>query len=277
MAKVWLITGSSRGLGRAIVEAGLAAGNKVLATARSIESLSELSERYRDQVKPFALDVTDESAAAVAVRTAIDTFGSLDVVMNNAGYGNLSPVEDTSISDFRAQIETNLFGTIIVTKAALPYFRERKAGYFVQFSSMGGRIGPPGRGPYSAAKWGVEGFSEVLSREVAPLGIKVTIIEPGGFRTDFAGSSTKLREGRPEYDSTVGQTARFQRDYNGKQPGDPTKAAQAIVQLTREQKPPLRLLLGSDAYNAAEKNDLARLEEAKAWKGLSLSTDFESK
>ena len=137
-----------------------------------------------------------------------------------------------------------------------------------------GWIGPPGRGPYSAAKWGVEGFSEVLSRELAPLGIKVTIIEPGGFRTDFAGSSTKLSEGHPEYDSTVGATARFQRAYNGKQPGDPKKAAQAIVRLTQEQKPPLRLLLGSDAYNGAEKNDLARLEEARAWKELSLSTDF---
>jgi len=220
--------------------------------------------------------VTDEAAAAGALKAAIDTFGSLDVVINNAGYGNLSSVEDTPLADFRAQIETNLFGTIIVTKAVLPYFREKKAGHFLQFSSMGGRIGPPGRGPYSAAKWGVEGFSEVLSREVAPLGIKVTIVEPGGFRTDFAGSSTKLSEGRPEYDSTVGKTARFQRDYNGKQPGDPRKAAQAILQVTREPNPPLRLLLGSDAYNGAEKNDLARLEEAKRWKELSMSTDFET-
>jgi NAD(P)-dependent dehydrogenase (short-subunit alcohol dehydrogenase family) len=167
MSQVWLVTGSSRGLGRAIVEAGLLAGNKVLATARGIGSLRELSERYGEQVKLFALDVTDESSAAAAVRAAIDAFSSLDVVINNAGYGNLSSVEDTPMSDFRAQIETNLFGTIIVTKAALPYFRERKAGYFIQFSSVGGRIGPPGRGPYSAAKWGVEGFSEVLSREVA--------------------------------------------------------------------------------------------------------------
>jgi NAD(P)-dependent dehydrogenase (short-subunit alcohol dehydrogenase family) len=142
---------------------------------------------------------------------------------------------------------------------------------------VGGRIGPPGRGPYSAAKWGVEGFSEVLSREVAALGIKVTIVEPGGFRTDFAGSSTQLSEGHPEYDSTVGATARFQRNYNGKQPGDPKKAAQAIVQLTQERNPPLRLLLGSDAYAAAEKNDLARLEEARIWKKLSVSTDFETK
>ena len=166
----------------------------MLATARDIESLRDLSKRYGDQIKLSPLDVTDESAAAGAVKTAIDAFGSLDVVINNAGYGNLSSIEDTPLSDFRAQIETNLFGTIIVTKAALPYFRERQAGHFIQFSSMGGRIGPPGRGPYSAAKWGVEGFSEVLSREVVPLGIKVTIIEPGGFRTDFAGSSTKLSE-----------------------------------------------------------------------------------
>jgi NAD(P)-dependent dehydrogenase (short-subunit alcohol dehydrogenase family) len=274
MGQVWLVTGSSRGLGRAIVEAGLAAGNKVMATARSIESLRDLSDHYGSQVKLFALDVTDESAANRAIQTAIDTFGSLDVVINNAGYGNLSSIEETSLSDFRAQIETNLFGTIIVTKAALPYFRERKRGQFIQLSSMGGRIGPPGRGPYSAAKWGVEGFSEVLSREVAPLGIKVTIVEPGGFRTDFAGSSTKLSEGHSEYDSTVGATARFQRDYNGKQPGDPTKAAQVIVQLMKEDKPPLRLLLGSDAYNGAEQNDLARLEEARRWKELSLSTDF---
>ena len=158
-----------------------------------------------------------------------------------------------------------------------PYFRERKAGHFIQFSSVGGRIGPPGRGPYSAAKWGVEGFSEVLSREVAPLGIKVTIVEPGGFRTDFAGSSTELSDGHPAYDSTVGATARFQRNYNGKQPGDPKKAAQVIIHLTHERNPPLRLLLGSDAYTAVEKNDLARLEEARIWKELSVSTDFETK
>src|ERR1700752_3338937 len=276
MAQVWLVTGSSRGLGRAIVEAGLLAGNEVLATARDIESLRELSERYGDQAKLFELDVTDESSAAGAVKTAIDAFGSLDVVINNAGYGNLSSVEDTPMSDFRAQIETNLFGTIIVTKAALPYFRERKAGHFVQFSSMGGRIGPPGRGPYSAAKWGVEGFSEVLSREVAPLGIKVTIVEHGGFRTDFAGSCTEMGEGHPACDSHVGATARFQRNYNGKQPGDPKKASQAIIHLTQERNPPLRLLLGSDAYAAVEKNDLARLEDAQIWKELSVSTDFET-
>src|SRR6201990_1027619 len=274
MAQVWLVTGSSRGLGHAIVEAGLAAGNKVLATARDIKSLADLSERYGDQVKLFAMDVTDEAAAANAVMAAVDVFGSLDVVINNAGYGNLSSVEDTPLSEFRAQIETNLFGTIIVTKAALRYFREKKAGQFIQFSSVGGRIGPPGRGPYSAAKWGVEGFSEVLSREVAPLGIKVTIVEPGGFRTDFAGSSTELREGRPEYDATVGKTARFQRDYNGKQPGDPARAAEALLKLASVEEPPLRIVLGIDAFNAAEANDLAKIELGRKWKDLSYATDF---
>lgn len=277
MAQVWLVTGSSRGLGRSIVEAGLAAGHHILASARNTETLSDLPQRYQNQVKLFALDVTGESAASRAVETAVDAFGSLDVVINNAGYGNLSSVEDTSISGFRAQIETNLFGTIIVTKAALPYFRERRAGRFIQVSSIGGRIGPPGRAPYSAAKWGVEGFSEALSREVAPLGIKVTIVEPGGFRTDFAGSSTELIEGRPEYDATVGASARFQRNYNGRQPGDPSRAAAAILALAQMEQPPLRLLLGSDAYFAAEKNDLARLEEARRWKDLSLSTDFETR
>jgi NAD(P)-dependent dehydrogenase (short-subunit alcohol dehydrogenase family) len=239
--------------------------------------LSDLAAQHGDRVRLFALDVTDEKASAAAVNTAIRTFGSLDVVINNAGYGNVSPVEDTSLTEFRAQIETNLFGTIIVTKAALPYFRERKAGRFVQVSSVGGRIGPAGRGPYSTAKWGVEGFSEVLSREVAPLGIKVTIVEPGGFRTDFAGSSTRLSEGHPDYDSTVGASARFQRDFDGKQPGDPKKAAEAIVRITQEENPPLRLLLGADAYTRAETNDLARLEEARQWKGLSLSTGFVTK
>jgi NAD(P)-dependent dehydrogenase (short-subunit alcohol dehydrogenase family) len=198
-------------------------------------------------------------------------------VVNNAGYGDIKPIEGTSLQEFREQLETNLFGTIIVTKAALPHFRAAGSGLFIQFSSVGGRIGPAGRGPYSTAKFGVEGFSEVLSREVGPLGIKVTIVEPGGFRTDFAGKSTKLEEGNPAYDATVGATARFQRDYDGKQPGDPLKAAQAIVKLTQLEKPPLRLLLGRDAYDGARKNDLARLDEADAWKELSRSTDFDDR
>src|SRR5580704_8776705 len=197
MSKVWLITGSSRGLGRAFAEATLAAGDQVVATARNPAQLVDLKNRYGDSVQTPALDVTNETQARDAVRAAIDTYGRLDVLVNNAGYGNVSPVEDTSLDEFRAQIETNLFGVIIMTKAVLPYFRERHAGHIIQVTSIGGRIGPAGRAPYAAAKFGVEGFSESLSKEVGPLGVKVTIIEPGGFRTDFAGSSTELRGGRP--------------------------------------------------------------------------------
>ena len=275
MPKVWLITGSSRGLGRALAEAVLAAGHNLVATARDPTQLADLVQRYGNHVRAVALDVTSEPAAARAVAVARETFGRLDVLANNAGYGNVSPIEDTSLEEFRAQIETNLFGVINVTKAALPSMRDQRAGHILQFSSVGGRIGPVGRAPYAAAKWGVEGFSEVLSKEVEPFGVKVTIIEPGGFRTDFAGSSTQIREGRPDYDSTVGRIARFQRAYDGKQPGDPAKAAVAILRIVSLDNPPLRLLLGSDAVRFVEQNDLAKMESDRKWKSLSISTDFE--
>jgi NAD(P)-dependent dehydrogenase (short-subunit alcohol dehydrogenase family) len=274
MSKVWLITGSSRGLGREFVQAALEAGHKVAATARQVSDLFEIQQKYGDQVLPLALDVTNESQAHDAVQNTIKKFGRLDILVNNAGYGNVAPIEDTSLEEFRKQIETNLFGTIILTKAALPHFREQRSGHFIQVTSIAGRIGPIGRAPYAAAKWGVEGFSETLAKEVAPFGVKVTIVEPGGFRTDFAGASTILQEGHPEYDETVGKTARFQREFNGKQPGDPKKAATVLLRLAAEQNPPLRVVLGSDAYSAAEKNDLAKIELGRAWKDLSISTDF---
>jgi NAD(P)-dependent dehydrogenase (short-subunit alcohol dehydrogenase family) len=274
VSKVWLITGSSRGLGRAFTKAVLEAGDRVVATARKPEQLADLQAAYGGNIRAFALDVTHEAQAKKAFETAISSFGSLDVLVNNAGFGNVSPVEDTSLADFRSQIETNLFGVIIMTKAVLPYFRERKAGHIVQVTSIAGRIGPAGRAPYAAAKFGVEGFSESLSREVRPLGVKVTIVEPGGFRTDFAGTSTKLSEGRVEYDSTVGASVRFQRDYHGKQPGDPAKAAAALLRVVSLPEPPLRLLLGRDCYALAEKSALEKLESDRMWKDLSISTDF---
>jgi NAD(P)-dependent dehydrogenase (short-subunit alcohol dehydrogenase family) len=274
MSKVWLITGASRGLGRAFAEEALKAGHRVVATARNSEQLAEIASKFRESVRTVSLDVTNEAQAKHAVDAAIQTFGSLDVLVNNAGYGNVSPVEDTSLADFRAQIETNLFGVIIMTKAVLPYFRERASGHVIQISSIAGRLGPTGRAAYAAAKFGVEGFSESLAKEVGPLGIKVTIVEPGGFRTHFAGSSTELREGRPEYDATVGATVRFQRNYNGKQPGDPLKAAEALLHITSLAEPPLRLLLGSDAYNAAENHALQVLASDRRWKDLSISTDY---
>src|ERR1700675_633910 len=275
MSKVWLITGSSRGLGRALAEAVLAIGDRLVATARNPAQLADLVERYPDRIRAVALNVTDDRAADHAVQSAVDAFGRVDVLVNNAGYGDVNSIEDTSLTDFRAQIETNLFGVIIVTKATIPLMRQQGEGHIIQFSSIGGRVGALGRAPYSAAKWGVEGFSEVLAKEVGPLGIKVTIVEPGGFRTDFAGSSTTLRDGRPEYDSTVGKTARFQRDYNGKQPGDPAKAAAAVLYIASLNDPPLRLLLGSDAVRFVEENDLAKMEYARTWRHLSTSTDIE--
>src|SRR6195256_2316450 len=274
MSKVWLITGASRGLGRAFTEEALKAGHRVLATARNSEDLVYLAGKFGESVHTVPLDVTNEKQARYAVEAAIQTFGGLDVLVNNAGYGSVSSVEDTSLADFRSQIETNLFGVIIMTKAVLPYFRERASGHIIQISSIGGRVGPPGRAAYAAAKFGVEGFSESLSQEVGPLGIKVTIVEPGGFRTAFAGSSTTLREGRPEYDMTVGATVRFQRSYDGKQPGDPAKAAAALLHIASLSAPPLRLLLGSDSYNAAEQSALQKLVLDRKWKDLSVSTDY---
>jgi NAD(P)-dependent dehydrogenase (short-subunit alcohol dehydrogenase family) len=244
MAKVWLITGASRGLGRAFTEEALKAGHCVVATARNSEHLVDVTSKFGESVRTVSLDVTSEAQAKYAVDAAIETFGGLDVLVNNAGCGNVCPVEDTPLADFRAQIETNLFGVIIMTKAVLPYLRERASGHVIQISSIGGRVGPTGRAAYAAAKFGVEGFSESLSKEVGPLGIKVTIVEPGGFRTDFAGSATELREGRPEYGATVGDTVRFQRNYDGKQPGDPVKAAVALLHIASLSEPPLRLLLG---------------------------------
>jgi NAD(P)-dependent dehydrogenase (short-subunit alcohol dehydrogenase family) len=175
--------------------------------ARNSQQLADLGERYGDQVRAVTLDVTDARAASDATRTTIDAFGRIDVLVNNAGCGDVGSIEHTNIADFRAQIETNLLGVVNLTKAAIPLMREQRSDHIIQLSSIGGWIRPPGRAGYSTAKSGVEGFSEVLAAEVGPLGIKLTIVEPGAFRTDFAGSSTKIREGRPEYDSTVGAMA----------------------------------------------------------------------
>ena len=274
-SKVWLITGCSRGLGRAFAGAVLEAGHKLVATAREPAAIAEFRARYGDQVRVMALDVTDPGAAEGAVRTAVESFGRLDVLVNNAGYGNLAPVEDTTLDEFRRQIETNLFGVIYLTKAALPVMRSQGAGHIFQITSIGGRIGPVGRAPYAAAKWGVEGFSETLAKEVGPLGIRVTIVEPGGFRTDFAGSSTQISGGRSEYDATVGATARFQRDYDGKQPGDPARAAAILLRLADMDDAPLRLVLGRAAVDAAEQNDQQRLDSDRRWRELSVSADFD--
>ncbi|MFF0343346.1 oxidoreductase [Kribbella sp. NPDC004875] len=276
MSKIWLITGSSRGLGRALTEAVLAAGDRVVATARKPEQLGDLVTQYGDQLRAVALDVTDADAARAAVRTAVEEFGGLDVVANNAGYANSAPIEQMADDDFRAQVETNLFGVVNVTKAALPVFREQRSGHFLQFSSIGGRAGgTPGMGAYQTAKFAVEGFSEVLNNEVRPFGVKVTIVEPGGFRTDWGGSSMQLHDVHPDYEATVGEMHQRRVDTDGKQPGDPAKAATAILQIVDLENPPLRLLLGSDALKLAETSSASRAEEAATWAHLTTSTDFD--
>ena len=274
MSKVWFITGSSRGLGRSFAEAVLANGDCLFATARRTEALFDLSARYGDRLSTHALDVADADAATKAIEQAVKTFGRLDVLVNNAGYGTIGSIEDTSLEKIRAQIDVNLFGTIYTTRAAVPFMRRQRTGHIIQVSSVGGRIGAPGRAPYSAAKWAVEGFSEALAKEVSPLGIKVTILEPGGFRTGFASDPAATLPIHDEYQSVVGVAARFQAEYDGKQPGDPAKAAQVLLQIVSAQHPPLRLLLGSDALNAAGQANEARWASDLEWAELSRSTDF---
>jgi NAD(P)-dependent dehydrogenase (short-subunit alcohol dehydrogenase family) len=275
MAKTWLITGASRGFGRHLTEAVIEAGDQVIATARSPEQLDDLVARHGDRIRAVALDVTDAAAASRAVKEATGTFGSLDVVVNNAGYGNSAPIEEMAEDDFRAQIETNLFGVVNVTRAALPVLRTQRSGVFVQFSSIGGRVGgTPGMGAYQTAKFGVEGFSEVLANEVAPFGIKVIIVEPGAFRTDWQGSSMEIHPVGPDYEQTVGAIHRYRRDTDGAQPGDPARAAKIIIDVVRDDDPPRRLLLGSDAVISARKAAETRAAETEKWADVSRSADY---
>jgi len=271
--KVWLITGSSRGLGNALAKAVLAAGHRVVATARRPGDLAALVAQYgADRVRAVALDVTDPASARAAVQQGVDAFGRLDVVVNNAGYGNVGAIEDVSDDDFRAQIETNFFGVANVTRAALPVLRTQRSGHFIQIASIGGRTASPGLAAYQSAKWAVEGFSEVLAKEVAPLGIKVTIVEPGGFRTDWAGSSMTVQPPRDEYRAVLAPFIGY-RDGGQKALGDPAKAAQAILQIAGIDAPPLHLLLGSDAVLMAQHTLAARGAEDAQWRALSESTN----
>lgn len=275
MAKTWLITGSSRGLGRELAQAAADDGDNVVATARDPGSLDDLVARYGGRVRPVALDVTDPVAAREAVQAAVAEFGSLDVVVNNAGYATSASIEDFPEEEFRAQLDTNLFGVVNVTRAALPVLRAQRSGHIIQVSSIGGRVGgTPGMGGYQTAKFAVEGFSEVLSNEVRPLGIKVTIVEPGAFRTDWGGSSMRILPVSDDYEPTVGEMNRFRRTVDGQQPGDPARGAAIITQIARLDQPPLRLLLGSDAVRIAGESARAREAEAAEWAPVSRAADF---
>ena len=207
MSKVWLVTGSSRGLGLEIAKAVLTAGDRLVATARKPEQLRSLVEQYGERVRAIGLDVTRPEAARDAVSAAREAFGRLDVVVNNAGYANVNSIEDVAEEDFRTQFETNFFGVVNVTRAALPLLRAQRSGHIIQVSSIGGRGATQGIAAYQSAKWAVGGFSEVLAKEVGPLGIRVTVVEPGGMRTDWAGSSMRIDDIKADYQATVGAFA----------------------------------------------------------------------
>ncbi|ROP74561.1 SDR family NAD(P)-dependent oxidoreductase [Curtobacterium sp. PhB115] len=268
---VFLVTGASRGLGRSIVLAALAAGHQVVAGVRDLHSLDDVTVPEGAALVPVSLDVTDAGAARSAVRTAVDRFGRLDVLVNNAGYANLASIEDVAPTDFRAQVETNLFGVVNLTQAALPVMREQGAGHVVQVSSVGGRLATPGLGAYQTAKWAVGGFSSVLAQEVGPLGIRVTVLEPGGMRTDWAGSSMRVDPIRAEYEPTVGMAARM---HGGTAIGasHPDLVAELVLRVVAMDEPPLRLLVGPDAYEYATAAGRALLAADEASEHLSRST-----
>jgi NAD(P)-dependent dehydrogenase (short-subunit alcohol dehydrogenase family) len=273
MSKVFLVTGSSRGLGRSIAEAALAAGHQVVATARKPEQLDSLVAQFGDQVRAVALDVADPAAGAAAVAVAVAEFGRLDVLVNNAGYADLASVEDVELAAFHAQLDTNLFGVVNLSKAAVPVMREQGSGHILQVSSVGGRLATPGLSAYQAAKWAVGGFSQVLAAEVAPLGIKVTVLEPGGMKTDWAGSSMSIPPISAPYQATVGAVAKRMGSDAVMVTSDPARVAQALLTVVELPDPPVRLMLGSDAFHYGTAAGVALAESDERWRELTESTD----
>jgi NAD(P)-dependent dehydrogenase (short-subunit alcohol dehydrogenase family) len=268
---VFLVSGASRGLGHEIVRAALGAGHNVVAGARGESTLDALASDHGDRLVVVPLDVTDDDAARAAVSTAVDRFGRLDVLVNNAGYANITPVEDVDFDDFLAQVDTNLLGVVRLTRAALPVMRAQRAGHIIQISSVGGRMATPGLAAYQSAKWAVGGFSSVLAGEVGPLGIKVTVLEPGGMRTDWAGSSMRIDPVRPEYAETVGRMATMH-DGRMTSASDPVKVARLVLDVVALPQPPLRLLVGADAYAYGTAAGRALLAEDERLRELSEST-----
>ena len=274
MAKVWLVTGSASGLGRSIADAVLASGDWLVATARDPHRLVDLVEQYGAQVHTAPLDVTDEAAAFAAVQVAIDAFGRLDVVVNNAGYGDIAPFEQLSPERFKALMDTNFYGVVYVTRAALPIMRKQQSGTILQISSVGGRLTLPGSAAYHAAKWAVGGFTEALAQEVAPFGVKVCALEPGGMRTNWGTRANQdIPELLPEYEPSVGAVVKALQPLWGQETSDPAKVAQVVLRLAASERLPAHLLLGSDAVQYAGEAETARAAEAERWRDLSVSTD----
>jgi NAD(P)-dependent dehydrogenase (short-subunit alcohol dehydrogenase family) len=265
-SKVWFITGTSKGFGRVWAEAALERGDRVAATARNPETLTELVERHGDDVLPLVLDVTDKPAVDAAVAEAHGHFGGLDVVVNNAGYGHFGTIEEVTEEEARAQIETNVFGALWVTKAALPIMREQRSGHIVQVSSIGGVNAFPTLGLYHASKWALEGFSQSLAAEVAAFGIHVTIVEPGGFATDWAGPSAVHSEPLAAYDDVRESRARQRRSF---EPGDPQATGAAILKVVDADEPPLRIFFGKAGLEMTREEYARRIATWEAWDAVS--------
>ena len=273
MTKVWFITGSSRGLGRSLTEAVLAKGDSVAATARDITSLKDLKDKYPDQIYPLKLDVTQEKEIHDAINSTIAHFGRIDVLVNNAGFGITGAVEGYTNEQVTSQLETNLYAPIALTRAVLPIMRKQRSGHILQVSSIGGRVGSGGVSIYQAAKFGLSGFSEGLALEVAPLGIRVTCVEPGGFRTDWAGGSMSYAPHVEGYETTVDARVAAFKSGTVKPMGDPDKAAKVMIDITDHPQPPLHLLLGSEAVAIVKYSEAAKLRELEKWETVSSSTD----
>jgi NAD(P)-dependent dehydrogenase (short-subunit alcohol dehydrogenase family) len=276
-SKIWFITGCSTGFGRELAEQALQRGDRVVLTARKPAQVQDIADKYPDTALALALDVTDGTAIRKAVADAEARFGHIDVLVNNAGYGYFSAIEEGEDEEIRRQFETNVFGLISLTKEVLPGMRKRRSGNIVNVSSVGGLLAFPATGYYHATKWAVEGFTESLSKEVGPLGIKVLIVEPGRFRTDWAGRSViESKTIIDDYDATAGERRRQAKAYTGTQPGDPARGAAAIIQAVDAGSPHLRLALGSDAYQFIGDRLVELKANLEAWKDLSTGTDFPS-
>ncbi|GHO64427.1 short-chain dehydrogenase/reductase [Ktedonobacter sp. SOSP1-52] len=272
--RVWLITGCSSGFGQAFAQAVIAHGDHLIATARHVEQIEALTGAQPDQVRALELDVTNARQAQETVKAALDTFGHIDVLVNNAGYGLFGAFEELSEAQIRQQMEVNLLGAMNVTRAVLPSLRAQGWGHLVQISSLGGLAGFAGNSAYSASKFALEGWSEVISRELAPFGIKVTIVEPGGFRTEWAGRSMIKAAPLAAYDVVMTERREGMEQANGRQPGDPARAAQAIIAVVESEHPPLRLPLGTDAVTIIRQHLQQQLSDLDRWESLSCSTDF---
>jgi NAD(P)-dependent dehydrogenase (short-subunit alcohol dehydrogenase family) len=273
--QTWFITGSSRGFGRELAIAALEAGDRVVATARKPEQLLDLVQKYGERIHPVPLDVTDAAAARTAIADGVTHFGRLDVIVNNAGYANVSPIESTDDDDFRAQFETNFWGVYNVSKAAIPVLRAQGGGLIMQFSSMGGRVGgSPGIASYQAAKFAIDGFSRTLQVETAPFGVKVLVVEPSGFATDWAGASMIVRDIPEGYEATVGAMNSRMRQSTDGPAGDPRRGAAILVAVAKRDDIPFHLPLGVNASEGSIAQDHALAVQDEKWRLVSRSADF---